>query len=826
MPRSARLFLRYLLPLLVFWVSLPLFAQESKGGKVTMPLGQWEAMIDAADQEVAAPQAPVNVLHIERAVEGRFHKGVFSGELSVRFIVPEGKSHLRVPIISGETSIGDARLNQRQTSLLLEGPMYTVGVGTSGVHELRTRFFQGREDDRFARRLNLELPPAGPTRFSVWLPERDIEVRVTQGAISTLQPEGEGSRVLGWLDGKGRLELNWKRRTGTEEANPTAVRAEYRSTTVYTLHEALVQGVTDFEARIREGETDRVDLSLPAGIEVVDVTGDAVLQWYTSSQSGADAEGGKLGVLFRYVVSDAARFRVQFQFPMEIDQPVALRLPMPRGEAPFTGALGVQGQAGLEVSVRRAENLTELTSRDLPPDLTDLSRNPLILGYAFIEAPLLELGVRRYQEVDLTDAIVDDIQASTLLIEDGSEIVKLRLRMRNNTRQYLTLRLPPGSTLTHALLDGRPVRPALGEAEDGDASRGELLLMPLQQSERLAPGQVRQHRVREGETLGGIASLYYSNPGQWRDIVEENRSRIAGPMDIVPGQLLEIPSRKGLEVQESSFIVELAYKRRGDACGHIGHRDLLLPEIDVDVVSVTWHLYLPEALEPLVFTANLTQYAGIHYDPFRRVRHFLGAALRVRSAWAGGKYENILSQRRSIYRAEAGRRTGGQEILSSFPFTGRKYRFERILLGRETPRISVSYLHRDILPFLRWTAFAAALTLGLSLLARGSWRARLPALAGLIVLLLLGHHVLGVHRRILWGLDLAVAWDLFARFLRPRLASLGEPPSLRGLLTGLGWRHLGWALAIALMVHISCSLPLLLSTSVLGMLLVARRVLR
>lgn len=821
-----------LLLLLQLLLSFSVCAAEDPGGKVIVPLHHWTEMLDTVQESSEPAAPPVQVLQVDRTIEGGFHKGVFSGQLSTRFIVPPGQEEHRVPVVASDITIGEAKLNGGQTSLLLEGAMFTVGVSKPGLHLVTTRFLQGREDDRFARRLSLGLPPSGPTRFSIWLPERDVEVRVSQGALMQVQDEGEGTRVIGNLDGKGRLDLSWKRRV--EEANGAPLRAEARLNTVFTLREAFVQGASVFDYTLKEGETDRVEVVIPPDIEVVDVTGDSVLQWYTSGATGQDKEG-RLSVLFRYIISDKARFQVHYQFPMDIEKGLSLRMPMPTAGTPLTGAVGVQGPAGIEVSTRRIEKASALSARDLPAELTELTRNPLLLGFSFTEAPILELDLKRHEEVELTNAIIDDIQASSVLIEDGTELTKLRLRLRNNTAQYLSLRLPPGSTLTHALLDGRPIRPAVGQGTDIASGQGEkrdsqeddeVLLVPLQQSERLGPGQARRHEVREGETLGGISSLYYSNPTLWREILDANEGRLSGPEDLVTGQILNIPSRQGVEVQESSFIIEIAYKRSEKAWGLLGRRDVRLPDLDVDAVSITWHLYLPESVTPLDFHANLTQYSGLRYDPIRRSLQFLRSSLHLRRAWAGGKYENILSQRRSIYRAETLTRQGGQEVLSSFPLTGQKYRFERILLGHETPRVRMGYLRNELIPVIRWAAFAAAFALGLSFLGRRTWKERLPTLGGFAALLIVAHLVLGVHRRLLWAIDLVLLFDIARNTLGKHLPGLSQPPSLRTLLRSLGWRHLGWILALILVIQIACTLPLLLSLALLVVLLVARRVLR
>ena len=662
-------------------------------GEVSLPLSHWDQLLDQLAQGEVEPVPPLAVVAVDRALEGVFRKGVFTGELEYRFRVLEGalgSGHQRVPVLDAATSISDVLLDGRPTSLLQEGDLYTVGVDEAGDHRLQVRFFQGREDDRFARRLAFSLPPAGPTRVSVWVPEPDIEAALTQGAVTENRAEGGGTRLVGHLDARGELDLTWHRVLTHEGQVP--VRMESRVNTLFTLHEALVKGVTEVDYTVLEGETDRVDLRVPPHLEVVDVTGDAVLQWYSGATLGADDEPqeGRVVVLLRYLVEagkraeghDKARIQVHFLLPVDMEHPADLAMPLPLEGVPIAGAMGIQGPAGLQAQVVESAAAQALSLRDVPTDLLELTPNPLLMAFSFSEPPSISVTLTREQEVAVTSTLVDDIQASSVLLEDGAEVTKLRLRLRNNDRQFLEVRLPEGAILTQSLLDGQPIRPALLAAAGGQPA----LLFPLRQSERTTAGGLIQHQVQPGDTLGSVALRYLSSASRWGEIYRLNAGQMASPDDLQVGQTLQVALPSGVE--EAPFVVEMAYRRQHQALGHVGWRELRLPALDVDTMSVTWHLYLPTCLAPLRFDANLTQYSGIHYDPLRWVLISLQRAL-LGDAWAGGSYENILSRRKSIYREEVGRKSGGQDVVTSFPLVGQQIRFERILPGREIPVVIV-----------------------------------------------------------------------------------------------------------------------------------------
>ncbi len=782
-------------------------AAEDPNGKVKLPVAEWEQLLAELEQKERPERPPLAVSPIERRITGSLQKGLFSANLLARFEV-FAQEHVKVPVLDGLASLSEVRLNGARTSLERQGDMYVVGIDKPGVYTLDVAFFWGKEQDRFARRLRFRLPEGGPTAVAITVPEQDIEPRLSQGVLTGREKRPGGTLLTGQLSATGLLDLSWNRQL--LHKTQAAAKLEARESAVLNIQEAAVTGVAVFDLDVTEGETDRADFVLPAGLEVLRVEGDAVLQWHTEDKGGA-----KLVVLFRYLVEEETRVSVHFQAPVDPKEPLSVKLPSLPPGVPVTGLLGVQAPAGLRVQVTRAEKAEAYELADLPAELTDLTKTPLLMGWGFSEPPEIVLTVARHEAVELTITVVDDLEASSVINEDGTEVTKLKLRMRNNARQYLTVRLPEEAVLTHSLIDGQPVRPAVVAAEGGEA-----LLLPLRQSERLA-GRQRTHVVQGGETLTGLANMYFSDPTDWQRIQDANEELVDGG-DLYVGQELVIPAPKDSVVQESSFVIELAYKRPHDALTGLGGARLELPQIDVDTVEATWHVYVPDAVEPLSFDSNLTQYSAIRYDPFRRLRDFLQQALVMRDAWAGGgKYESILRQRKGIWQAEASKKAEGKMVLATFPLVGRRLRFKDVLLGREQPFVSFVHMPRAAAPVLHGLAFGLGLVLTiLALRARARKLWWLVAAGGLLVCLVLGHFVLGVHRRLLWGIDLGLLVTVL------RLGLPGLRARFMGFFEGplepfgiLSLANLGRLTVLLFALTIFLWFPLLLSSLAFALLL-------
>ncbi len=775
-------------------------------GTVTLPLTDWTSLLDAGQSSAQRPAAPVPWLQVDRAVEGSFERGVFTGTLRTTVRVLRAEEGLRIPVITSGVSIARVELDGHSTALLPEGGNYTVGIATAGAHTLRVDFFLGQEDDRFVRRLELPLPPSGPTRVSVVVPEVGIEATLENGAMRSQRPEAGGTRIDGQLDGQGLLRLSWKGRAADDTV---PVKAETREFALFTLHDALVKGVATFDTTILEGETDRLSLRVPDGVEIVEVSGADVLQWRN--------DAGLIDVRLRYLVSERANVQVLFQFPVSLEAPVALRMPLPAAGTPFTGAIGVQGPAGFEAAVEGADGTSPL--RDLPPELAALTANPLLLGFELAGEPDVRLRVSRQAEVAVASTAIDELEATTVLIEDGAEITRMQLHVHNQTQQYLGVRRPDGAVLTHARLDGRSIRPAM-------SPDGATLLLPLIQSERLADGETLRWQVREGDTLGGLADRFYGDPTQWQRLIDNNYGVLSRPGDLATGQDLVIAPASDGAAAVDRFVIDLAWTRDRGAMGLLGARALTLPEVDATVAAVEWDVYVPSAVAPLHFAGSLSPYSHIRYDHIRRAQQFLDLVLGTRSAWAGmdsGSYSSILSRRKAIYRDESEVERQTQEASSTFPLVGERHRFKRTLPGRDVPTLSLTWMATDLVPLVRVGVFAATAR-RVWQVARGGATPRVRLAVEAAAWLTLAWYVEGVHRSLLWGIDAALAAALLHGALAAARARVREgAPPLAALADAWTFGAVAKGALVVVALAAAVSFPLFWSTALCIVLAVALR---
>ena len=155
-----------------------LFAARALAGpEVTLPLTEWE--------NLRYPEAPTqaengSAVHLDRQVDVVYERGVV--ETSVRW---------QVEVLGAPTALPVVPENAVLRSLTVDGaavPAPSVAGWREvnlqvGRHTIEASYIRGQADERFARQVAMQLPPGGPIRLTIRLPEPDVEPRLVGGHI-------------------------------------------------------------------------------------------------------------------------------------------------------------------------------------------------------------------------------------------------------------------------------------------------------------------------------------------------------------------------------------------------------------------------------------------------------------------------------------------------------------------------------------------------------------------------------------------------------------------------------------------------------------------
>jgi hypothetical protein len=267
------------------------------------------------------------------------------------------------------------------------------------------------------------------------------------------------------------------------------------------LGDGVIGGILVHDYQVRVAEVTSFDIGLDDGVEVFDAAASGLESWKVLQLEDRRV----LRVRLAAPTEGSVRVVVTFDGSYEV---ATGEVAVPRFEP-----IGVERESGfVAVTADGAEVELELAGNLLPADVTEIPTD--VLGYGgSVVATLKYAGVPdpgvvtviEHEDASVLTAIVEQLNASTVMLANGTEATWLDLTVKNNRKQFLKLRLSEdGVEVWSLLVDGQPARPKRSD---------DHVLVPLPTGTTERTSQISLVLLRRGAELPGLGTLRPSLPG-------------------------------------------------------------------------------------------------------------------------------------------------------------------------------------------------------------------------------------------------------------------------------------------------------------------------
>src|SRR4030095_666973 len=119
-----------------------------------------------------------------------------------------------------------------------------------------------------------------------------------------------------------------------------------------------------------------------------------------------------------------------------------------------TGILAIVARPPLQVTARARGDQKPLDMRDLP-DWAGQPDEATVLAYRYVR-PGYKLGLeaRRFAEAEVLQVLIEKMNLSTVVADDGQMMTQMSLAVRNQGRQHLEITLPARAPVWWAFVAG------------------------------------------------------------------------------------------------------------------------------------------------------------------------------------------------------------------------------------------------------------------------------------------------------------------------------------------------------------------------------------
>ncbi len=652
---------------------------------VSIPWMEFRALLDARNAP-APERPPVDYIFSPAAytVNVADNRAKVSASVTVASLL---KTMSLVPLGKAESGVLNVTVDGQPASVVMrDGTMFVLL--DSGSKKIEMTLERTVVIDNGTSHFDLPLMPSPIVSVSATLPGVGLETMMG-GAAATVAEKGAVTTVSGSFKGGETVSVSWAvRAVRPANAPDLPPRVFTHTLTLATVERSGVRCRAEVMYDILQRGVDAVRIALPDGVDLLAAHGDIVRE----SNIVTEGKSRFLVLTLKERTKGAHTVIVDYEkrFPAVLDgakekgpaaeDASAISVPMLSHPDAVRekGSIGVEVPSGDEISAQ-AVGARRVDVKELHDHLWNAAKSPLLFGFTY-DAPgaSLSVSLARHEDVAVLVAMSDVCEVSTTYTPDGKSVTKMMYVLRNNLKQFMTLKLPEGAQIWSTFVNDRPVTPS--RSRNGD------ILIPLVKSENVDPdddeysGQPKSYRAKREKRRADFSDLQGERParGQRPGKIRESDS---APADLKP------------------YDVEIVFVGAPTKLEDRGTIKSALPQSDIPCGQIAWAIFLPRNYQVLDSTGNLREVASFSL-PFRhfgeaeydRQRADIARAARheerlekasAEAAEAAETVEDALAQK-----AKA---AGVLPVRIEIPITGEIHRFEKFLAVDEAPQLTLTY---------------------------------------------------------------------------------------------------------------------------------------
>ncbi len=448
--------------------SLPVLPKTN----VDIPWTELRGLIELSmqkDKPVLYPPVDYMISTAEYAAE--ISDNTLNGDVVFSIVVLR-EGYVEVPLFDLDLPLRSPKINGGPAPITSRGSKNTLILEGPGKYTFTTGFVM--ELPEHVTNFRLNIPRTSSTRFVLVLPDKELDVKLTPASRLSKRDVSGKTVVDAYLASTDYLFCEWMialPEEAEEELEPVLY-SEVQS--LFSVGEGMVKGSIGLSYSIVQGKVDVLRFEVPKDVRILDVSSGHLRDWKMEEKDDSRIVSAYL----KFPIGGNVALNCNLERSMEavsatVNLPVISCLNVEREK----GYIGVEATTNVEVSLltEALDVATRIDRSELPQSLWGRASHPIILAFKYLETPyVISLDVEKHEDLPVKVATADNAAFVALMTRDGNYIVRGTYSVRNNLKQFLSLRLPEGSELWSLFVNGRPAKPG-----KGDENR---ILIPMEKS--------------------------------------------------------------------------------------------------------------------------------------------------------------------------------------------------------------------------------------------------------------------------------------------------------------------------------------------------------
>lgn len=505
-------------------LALPALAQQN-----TMPeLGKSGMLIPWSDFKVLLedlriqptptpePQPPVDQAFTTCRIRAEVDPKAENMQLEMSYGVDILRSDrwVEIHVAPADLALDSVQMDGSPARLYLRNGYSCTAVKGLGRHQFVLRTVVGISQSQGRWSVDLSYPTAPAASLDLRIPMPDLVFELSPGIALKSERKPGITRLQAALGGQGRSRISWFKKIEEDQRETTLI-AE--STTALEIGEGSFRGTTQVNYRIHGRGARHFEIEIPEKLSILDISGQGLKTW----KAGA-AENGRVPIAIDldFMARTSWNFQMSFEGLLSGDS-ADFEIPdiLVRGARREKGFIAVTAASNVEITPRGAvKNLALVDPSEMPPSLEATAGSEVLYVFKYLRHPIEgQLEVLKHRDLEVKRTIVERARLLSFVNARGRRLHSATYTVRNNRKQFLSVKLPRGAKLWGAFRENQPIKAS--RREDG------AILVPMKKTSLsrqgpLTPFDIRLVYAERGVLRSGPGRLSFEAPSIDVDILD------------------------------------------------------------------------------------------------------------------------------------------------------------------------------------------------------------------------------------------------------------------------------------------------------------------
>ncbi|NCB38144.1 MAG: hypothetical protein EOM80_05180 [Erysipelotrichia bacterium] len=472
--------------------SLPLSAADYREIRVMAPFKELSKVVPTGDRvviipeddykylkDIVAPQIPEIMAPQQYRFESVKYSGTienygvrFSGDFKLDLFNAGWK---KVSLLSTEAIPSAATMNGVTLPMTLVEDNGTTSYGfltnATGSVSLRVEFFvpMASSEYRHTSRFTLNTVPVCLSTLEITVNEKDCEAWIDPGVLRPAERMADKTIFKALLPPTSLVNFELYRnvpvsqpdvksadKPETQADQPITIEEKTRITVrqhnLLYFKEGFVSGTNTYDLKIKGGSgIASLSFHIPPKIRILNVDNKLIEKWKQTEENSER----HLEITFKSRIRGNTNLTIDFEEDIQNLKNENYNVPeiYPIDAEQSFGILGIGCLQTLEISVSAIpQGFSPIIAAEFLKDWAKERPEKTPYAFKFLRHPnTLSLTISRPEDIDQQTAVIDRAEAMTLLNEDGYLLTRVVYEVRNNSQQFLKVKLPQIETATTEL---------------------------------------------------------------------------------------------------------------------------------------------------------------------------------------------------------------------------------------------------------------------------------------------------------------------------------------------------------------------------------------